>query len=266
MNPRTLMISVGLALAGLGVSASAASASTRVYVTPGAGRPSTHFTLRFRSPDRTGRVGSIRRTDRLIISGPRQRDCISSVNLKIIPVSQGARVKIALRPGLGAGWCAGRFRGRIVETEALICPGTCAGPSIPPPRTIARFSFRVIKPVTTPPSSAPSASGGPVFAGLSKATLCAAGGANPASRSYMLSWNAATDPATASDKIVYEIYYASTSGGENFSSPLATTGPGATSYSGSVPGSGSAYFVVRARDSAGHEDHNTVERQAVNTC
>lgn len=107
----------------------------------------------------------------------------------------------------------------------------------------------MIKPPTPPPPS----SGGPVFAGLKSATLCIAGAAGapqvvPPARSYSLSWNPATDPVTPSDKIVYDIYYSSTSGGENFSSPLATTGPGATAYSGSVPGSGAAYFRrARAR-------------------
>jgi hypothetical protein len=81
-----------------------------------------------------------------------------------------------------------------------------------------------------------------------------------------VSWDPATDPATPSDKIVYDIFYSSTPGGENFASPLATTGPGQTSYSGTLPGSGAAYFVVRARDTAGHEDTNRVEKQAVNTC
>ena len=37
-------------------------------------------------------------------------------------------------------------------------------------------------------------------------------------------------------------------------------------YSGKLVTSGPAYFVVRARNGAGHEDTNTVERLAVNSC
>jgi hypothetical protein len=264
MRERVWAIALGLAMVGVGLLPAAASASTRVYITPGTGRPGTHFVLRFRAPERTGRIGAIRRTDHLYISSAKHAGCISSVRLTITPMGPGARVRITLRPKGKTQWCVGRFRGRIVRTEALICAGSCAGPSIPPPRTVARFAFRVTKPSTPPPP----ASGGPVFAGLKSATLCSAGAPKvvPPARSYSLSWNPATDPVTPSDKIVYDIYYSTTSGGENFSSPLATTGPGATAYSGSLSGSGAAYFVVRARDTAGHEDHNTVERLAVNNC
>jgi hypothetical protein len=163
----------------------------------------------------------------------------------------------------------GRFRGRIVRTESLICAGTCAGPMLPAARTIARFSFRVRGPAKSPnPTPTPTPGGGPTFAGIKSATLCEAGAPKipPPTRSYTVSWDPATDPSTPSSKIVYDIYYSSTSGGENFSSPLATTGSGQTAYSGSLPGSGSAYFVVRARDSAGREDTNRVEKMAVNTC
>lgn len=153
------MTSLGLALAALGVVAAVAAAGTRVHVSPGAGPPTTRFTLRFRAPERTGRVGSIRRVDRLYISGPRQVGCISSARLRIIPVSQGTQVTITVRPGPGARWCLGRFRGRIVRTETLVCPRACAGPSLPPPLTIARFAFRVTKPATEPPR--PALSGGP---------------------------------------------------------------------------------------------------------
>jgi hypothetical protein len=187
----------------------------------------------------------------------------------LTPVRRGAVVRITLRPKTTTKWCVGRFRARIVRTESLICAGTCAGPMLPAPRTIARFSFRVRGPATSPsPTPTPTPGSGPTFAGLKTATLCEAGApkAPPPTRSYTVSWDAATDPATPSNKIVYDIYYSPTSGGENFGSPLATTGPGQTAYSGSLPGSGSAYFVVRARDSAGREDSNRVEKLAVNTC
>ena len=51
-----------------------------------------------------------------------------------------------------------------------------------------------------------------------------------------------------------------TAGGENFSQPTWTSPPGATAYSGTLQTAAAAYFVVRARDAAGHEDANTVEQ------
>ncbi|HEY2006744.1 MAG TPA: hypothetical protein VGG87_09850 [Solirubrobacteraceae bacterium] len=258
---------LGLVAVLMGTLATSALALTRVSVRPGTGGPKTHFVIRFRAPERTGRIGAIRRTDRLYATGPKASGCISTVRLTLPPVRRGDTVRVVLRPRTTAKWCAGRFRARIVRTESLICSGTCAGPRLPVARTIARFSFRVRGPATSP-SPAPSPGGGPTFAGIKSATLCEAGAPKvaPPTRSYTVSWDAATDPSTPSNKIVYDIYYSSTSGGENFSSPLATTGPGDTAYSGSLPGSGSAYFVVRARDAAGREDSNRVEKMAVNTC
>jgi hypothetical protein len=83
----------------------------------------------------------------------------------------------------------------------------------------------------------------------------------------MLSWNAATDPVTPSSQIVYEIFMATTPGGEDFASPSFTAAPGATSFTTPAqPRRGAVYFVVRARNKAGHEDTNKIERQGVVSC
>ena len=81
----------------------------------------------------------------------------------------------------------------------------------------------------------------------------------------MLSWNPATDPNTPSSQIVYDVYYSATPGGEDFSKPGWTSPTGATRLTVTVPALGPAYFVVRARDRAGLEDHNTIQR-IVTTC
>ena len=81
-----------------------------------------------------------------------------------------------------------------------------------------------------------------------------------------LSWQAATDPTTPSSQIVYDIYYSATPGGENYSKPTWTTAPGATHFTVALDGFGNAFFVVRARDRAGLQDHNTVQRMAVAHC
>jgi hypothetical protein len=108
----------------------------------------------------------------------------------------------------------------------------------------------------------------PPLAGLVSATTCIPGpiGAGRTS-SYHLSWEAATDKVTSSRKIVYEIYQATTPGGEDFSLPTYTTARGVTSFdTPQLPTGKSFYFVVRARDQAGNEDSNTIEREGQNLC
>jgi hypothetical protein len=102
----------------------------------------------------------------------------------------------------------------------------------------------------------------PVFAGLQKAFAC-----SPVARPwpYELSWNAATDDVTPSSQIVYDIYLSHTPGGEDFSHPTWTTPPGVTKFE-TPPLEEPSYFVVRARDQAGNQDQNTVERQGEDPC
>ncbi len=79
-----------------------------------------------------------------------------------------------------------------------------------------------------------------------------------------LNWLAATDPETPSSEIVYDVFQATTSGGEVFTAaPAATSTPGALSIAlSNLPPSSTLYWVVRARDLAGNEDTNTVELSA----
>lgn len=102
------------------------------------------------------------------------------------------------------------------------------------------------------------------FAGLKSATTCIGGPViRPAH--YTLSWDPASDPRSPPQKIVYRIFQAAKSGGENFSKPTYTTSAGATSFvTPLLPAP--VYFVVRARDRAGNEDSNTIEREGQNLC
>lgn len=93
----------------------------------------------------------------------------------------------------------------------------------------------------------------PLFAGLTLVT-------NVTPSSMTLSWAAASDNVTSAANMVYYIYVATTTGGENFTAPNYSSAPGATSFP--VPGlaQGTPYFfIVRARDEAGNIDGNTVE-------
>jgi len=108
----------------------------------------------------------------------------------------------------------------------------------------------------------------PSFAGLKSATTCIPGPVRLGeTTSYHLRWDAAKDKRTRSRRIVYKVYQATASGGEDFSAPTYTTAPGATSFdTPKLPVEDTFYFVVRARDRAGNEDTNTVEHEGQNLC
>jgi len=257
------------ALALVGVSslafASGAFAATHVTVKPGAGKPTTKFVARFRAPARTGVIGTVSSHYQLSAVGPKGKRCVSSISIKLAPTKLHARVKVTLRPrGHGGAWCSGKFHAKILEFQSIVCRRINACPDIViPPQTIARFSFTVKKAKTGGGQSA-----GPTFAGLEGVTTCRllTPGIVPQQLTYTLTWSAASDSGTSSAQMVYEVFYSSTSGGEDYSKPNWTTPGGATSFTAALPGFGPFYFVVRARDKAGREDHNTVQHTAVNVC
>jgi hypothetical protein len=94
----------------------------------------------------------------------------------------------------------------------------------------------------------------PVFAGLASAVDAGTGGA------IELSWGAASDPE-GSVPIKYKIYQAASPGGQNFGNATYTTQ--GTDYTVTGLTNGVAYyFVVRAEDTCGNEETNTVEMYA----
>jgi len=105
------------------------------------------------------------------------------------------------------------------------------------------------------------------FAGLKWAATCIPGPVKEGeTSSYHLEWEAAK-AKTSRHKIVYNVYEATTPGGENYSQPTYTTAPGVTSFdTPQLPVEDTYYFVVRARDRIGNEDSNTVEREGQDLC
>jgi hypothetical protein len=96
----------------------------------------------------------------------------------------------------------------------------------------------------------------PTFGGLISATA-------QSQTEIALSWNPATDNVTPSSNIVYLVYMATTSGGQNFAIPSFTTSAGTTSLTVTeLTPATTYYFVVRAKDAAGNIDANTVEHSA----
>jgi hypothetical protein len=108
----------------------------------------------------------------------------------------------------------------------------------------------------------------PVFAGITQATTCIPGPIRPdRSSHYTLRWAPASDDATPPSRIVYDIYQATSPGGENLTTATYTSTPGATTFTTPLLSDDqNNYFVVRARDQAGNSDSNTVELQGMNQC
>jgi hypothetical protein len=157
-------------------------------------------------------------------------------------------------------WCAGTYVGQVEEIAAPVCAkGTACPAFVRLVATIGRLRFTV---------RAGAGAAAPIFSGLAKAFACTPGPQRPGETTpFTLSWQAATDASTPSSQIVYDVYLATTSGGEDFATPTWTTAPGVTSFR--TPGlasHGSFYFVVRARDTAGNEDRNGVEVHGVDPC
>ncbi len=96
----------------------------------------------------------------------------------------------------------------------------------------------------------------PSFAGVTGATRVAGD-------AIAVQWSAASDDHASTSEIAYAIYMATTSGGQDFSTPLYAADVGQTSYTVRGLAAGQAYhFVVRALDPAGNLDTNAVEASA----
>jgi hypothetical protein len=245
-----LIVAAGFAVLASGATGS--GTAVKVTVTPKSGGPRTRFVVRFRAPARTGVVGIEERRYAIQVHG-RGTGCAQSRGAEIPPTHKGQRVSVKL----SGPWCVATYHGRLTETIGPHCrPGEVCPAFAIEIRTIARFRFVVVRSGDVTP---------PTFGGLKSAVQCFPGPMTPGEqRPVGLSWGAASDGQTPSGQITYDIYAASAAGGENFSQPSWTT-QGATSFStpNLPPG---RFFVVRARDAAGNQDHNAVERQAENPC
>lgn len=96
----------------------------------------------------------------------------------------------------------------------------------------------------------------PVFAGVQTVTGSGA-------TTLLVTWNPAVDTGCPSPAIKYDVYCATTSGGEDFATPTVTTAAGVLETTVTGLTSGQRYYViVRAVDAAGKSDANTFERSA----
>ncbi|MGH7439384.1 MAG: fibronectin type III domain-containing protein, partial [Polyangiaceae bacterium] len=109
-------------------------------------------------------------------------------------------------------------------------------------------------PETDGPPASPPKFGGVTSAGPASAT------------SLQVTWNPATDAVTPASEIVYDVYVATSAGGEDFAKPTVTSPPGAVSVLvAGLTTSSTYYVVVRARNLANVDDSNVVETSGVPT-
>jgi hypothetical protein len=250
-----------LSLASVG----AGSVGVAVRVEPAVGGSRTTFLVSFAAPVRTGVVGSKRLRDELsVVTTSAAGGCLAQASALVPDARRGQQMRVHLDPErLGGRWCAGVFRGRLLELQTAVCPPGTLCPTYVRIRAIGRFSFVVHRSTPTGTDVSP-----PNFAGLGTAFSCTPGPQRPGETTpYNLSWKPASDDTTATAAIVYDIYYATRAGGEDFAKPSWTTPPGAISFrTPGLPSHGSAYFIVRARDAAGNEDRNSHEVAGIDPC
>lgn len=138
MQVRVLLL-LGLFLA---VTVPALAGST-ISVRPGAGSPTTHFTVRFRAPASTGVVNGSDRRYVVSARGPATSRCDSDPSAGAPPARAGHSVAVVLVPGR-QGWCRGSYRGLIEEFASPVCdPHRLCPQFIAVLRRVGTFAFRV---------------------------------------------------------------------------------------------------------------------------
>jgi hypothetical protein len=244
-----------------GLAGASAAAASAVTVKPSSGSPKTRFVVTFRAPQSAGRVGAFERRYLVQVSGGAS-GCSSSGATNVTRAKAHHRVTVTLIPD-SKGWCSGTYNGTVNEVQGPVCVAGKACPQfVMLVRRVGRFAFRVVSSATSAGTTTPA------FAGLESATACTPGAQRPGQTTpFTLTWQPATDGGTPSSAIVYDVYLATTPGGEDFSKPTWITPAGVTTYrTPGLPSHGTFYFVVRARDQAGNEDQNKVERRGVDPC
>jgi hypothetical protein len=236
-------------------------------VSPLVGRPTTTFTVAFRSPIRTGVIGQVRLRDLLVATSASPRvDCLGGVRAPLPDSRRGERVRVRLVPAhLGGRWCPGLYHGTVLELQTAVCPdGTACPTYVRLLGTVARFTLTIHGSGSSPGTDHQP----PTFAGLTRAFACTPGPQRPGQITpFTLGWQPATDNTAPANQIVYEIYYATTPGGEDYAHPTWTTSPGVTGFrTPGLPSHADAYFVVRAQDAAGNQDSNTREQKGIDPC
>jgi hypothetical protein len=114
----------------------------RVVVRPSTGSPRTHFAVRFRASQTSGRA--VHNLYRVTAAVQGHGGCQSSATAIIPATKAGSTARVVLSPSRAAGWCAGMFGGQVWDVISEPCPvGRICADIMPAPRMVGRFTFRV---------------------------------------------------------------------------------------------------------------------------
>jgi hypothetical protein len=146
-----VMLFAALVAFAAGGAEAAAPATPRAHakVAPRTGTPSTKFTVRFRSPDQTGTLPSLRIWETVSAVGPKSTSSCSGIaGASVRPAAAGARLRVRLAP-TAKPWCAGPYIGTVSVYRQERCqPGPIGRHRVCPllafaPERIGRFRFTV---------------------------------------------------------------------------------------------------------------------------
>ena len=146
-----VMLSAALVALVAASADAAAPAAPRAHakVSPGTGTPSTKFTVRFRTPEKTGKLASARVWETVSAVGPKSTSsCSGTAGTSVRPAAAGARLRVRLAP-TGKPWCAGPYIGTVSIYRQERCqPGPIKVHRVCPllafaPQRIGRFRFTV---------------------------------------------------------------------------------------------------------------------------
>jgi hypothetical protein len=97
----------------------------------------------FTAPEQTGLVSGTVRRYQVGAATSQQRGCVATAAKSVGASRAGARVSTTLTP-VGGRWCAGTYRGKIIETMTPRCEAGKLCPAfVGVLRVVGTFKFRV---------------------------------------------------------------------------------------------------------------------------
>jgi hypothetical protein len=159
------------------------------------------------------------------------------------------RARPALKPRAGGRWHV------VVCVEQRARHGRRC---VDTPRTVMVTAARTPRKPKPPRTPAPGQPQAPRFLGVTDIGIddC---DTDTDTVSFDVGWWPAIDDSTDPDDIVYEVFQATKSGGEDFSHPTYVSEPGDLTVTTPLMPAATYYYVVRARDADGKVDNNTIE-------